>query len=221
LTENNDVVLDFFAGSGTTAQAVMAQNAEDGKNRKFILVQLPEPTSDTSEAKLKGFNSIASITRARISNAAEQINEKLASYPSDTGFRAFKLTDTNFIKWRVTSDIETTKLEQHILNLRESAADLATSDALLMEILLKQGYSLTEETGEININGLRLKTVGANLMIAYLEESIKPSLAQLREVLALAPARFVILEDAFQGDDELKTNLVQECKSRNVELWTV
>jgi adenine-specific DNA-methyltransferase len=63
--------------------------------------------------------------------------------------------------------------------------------------------------------------VGDNIVLAYLNEHIKPSLEQLRKVLEQKPARFIILEDAFKGDDELKTNLVQECKSRDVELWTV
>ena len=90
----------------------------------------------------------------------------------------------------------------------------------MTEILLKQGYSLTEQIGDVEIDGLAIKSVGDNLVLAYLDERIKPSLKQLRKVVEQKPARFIILEDAFQGDDELKTNLVQECKSRDVELWT-
>ena len=129
--------------------------------------------------------------------------------------------DSNFSKWRISSDIEANKLEQHILDLRESALDDATPDSLITEILLKQGYSLSEEINQIEISGLKLKSVSDKVVLAYLDEHIKPTLIQLREVIQEHPARFIILEDAFHGDDELKTNLAQECKSQNVELWTV
>jgi adenine-specific DNA-methyltransferase len=131
------------------------------------------------------------------------------------------LVDSNFTKWRISSDVEANKLEQHILDLRESALDEATPDALITEILLKQGYSLNEEISEIEIGGLKLKSVSNKLLLAYLDEHVVPTLNQLREVIKEHPARFIILEDAFNGDDELKTNLAQECKSQNVELWTV
>lgn len=218
--DSEAIVLDFFAGSGTTSQAVMAQNAADGGNRKFILIQLPEPTPVGSEAHAQGYNLISEICRARISGAGEQIRSQLLGKMVDVGFRAFKLADTNFSKWRVASGTNATTLEQHLLDLRDSTTDDVTPDALLTEILLKQGYSLTEQSGDIEISGLKLKTVGEGLMLAYLDESIKPTLDQLRTVVAMKPARFIILEDAFQGDDELKTNLVQECRSRGVELWT-
>ena len=152
--------------------------------------------------------------------AGEKIRATFTGQSVDVGFRAFSLIDTNFSKWRVDSDADAVALEQHLLNLRESSADDATPDALLTEILLKQGYSLTEQIGDVEIDGLAIKSVGDNLVLAYLDERIKPSLKQLRKVVEQKPARFIILEDAFQGDDELKTNLVQECKSRDVELWT-
>lgn len=224
-TNEDSLILDFFAGSGTTAHAVLQKNAEDGGRRKFIVVQLPEPLTEESEARKAGLSNIADISQKRISAVIDVLTSNKdnlfdADNPVDLGFRAFKLSDTNFTKWRVTSDVEPTTLERHILDLRNSSADMASPDELLVEILLKQGYSLTEQIGNAVVDGLNLKTVGSNLVMAYLEESIKPTLGQLRQVLELNPARFVILEDAFQADDELKTNLVQECKSRGVELWT-
>jgi adenine-specific DNA-methyltransferase len=224
-TNEDSIVLDFFAGSGTTGHAVLNKNSEDGGQRKFILVQLPEPLDEESEARKAGLPKISDISRKRIAAsimALSSANKDLfdAETEPDLGFRSYKLADTNFAKWRITSDVESTILEQHILNLRESASDEANPDVLLTEILLKQGYSLTEKISDVQIEGLNLKTVGDNLVIAYLEESLKPTLKQLRAVLSQNPVRFIILEDAFNGDDELKTNLVQECKSRNVELWT-
>ncbi len=220
MTSGDDIVLDFFAGTSSTAHAVMELNAEDGGNRKFIMVQLPEPTEEDSASRLAGFATIADISRKRIDVAGDKISLTAGLTCPDVGFRSFKLTNTNFKKWRVSSEADSIALEQHILDLRDSANDDATSDALLSELLLKQGYSLTEQIGDAEVDGLKLKSVGGGLVLAYLDESIKPTLEQLRKVVEERPARFIILEDAFHGDDELKTNLVQECKSRSVELWT-
>lgn len=213
-------VLDFFSGSGTTAEAVMRTNLEDGARRAHIQVQLPEPTAEDSSARKAGMASIAAIARRRIELAGDKVLAELQGDSQDVGFRAYSLTDTNFSKWRFTSDVAPDKLEQRLLELRDSAEDTATPDALLTELLLKQGYSLTEESSDREVAGLGLRSVGEGLLLAYLDEHTKPSLDQLRAVVDEDPARFVILEDAFHGDDELKTNLAQLCKSKGVELWT-
>jgi adenine-specific DNA-methyltransferase len=221
----NAIILDFFAGSGTTGQATFESNQEDNGNRSFILVQLPEPIEEDSPAKDLGFNLISDVTRERIrlagakfTPAENQLN--LGGGTLDTGFRTYRLANSNFTKWQATSEIEATALEQHILDLRESSEDEASAEALFSEILLKQGYSLTETVTCEKIEGLEIFCVSGNLVMAYLDEQVKPSLKQLKEVLSRMPAKFIILEDAFQADDELKTNLSQECKSRSIELWT-
>ena len=220
ISDGDDFVLDFFAGSGTTGQAVLAQNAADGKNRKFILVQLPEPTPEESEARNQGYKSIADITRARITNAGRQLEDQIIGSQIDTGFRSYKLTDTNFSKWQVASDIEPNVLEQHILDLRDSASDEASQEAVLAEILLKLGHSLSQDQESIEVEGLEVFSLNENLVVTYVNSTLKPTIPQIRAILDLKPAKFIILEDAFQGDDQLKTNVVQECKSRKVELWT-
>ena len=216
ISDRDSLVLDFFAGSSTTAHAVMQLNAEDeGRgNRRFIMVQLPEPTPEDSEARKAGFATIADISRKRIQLAGEKIGK------GDTGFRAYKLTDTHFAKWRVTSDIAVNELEQHLLDLRNSARDDAQPDDLLTELLLKLGHSLTEAITAKTIAGLEVREVGDNRVLAYVNEHIKPTLEQLRALVDAKPARLIVLEDAFQGDDQLKTNLAQYAKSQEVELWT-
>ena len=188
------------------------------------MVQLPEPTPDESVARQEGYSTIAELSRERIRLAGRQIVGDGAQLdldgPLDTGFRSFSLVDTNFSKWRLASDIDAVKLEQHLLGLRDSASDDAGADDLLTEILLKQGYSLTEQISDRKVESLPLKVVGDGVVLAYLDEHNKPTLEQLRKVVEQKPARFIILEDSFHGDDELKTNLVQECKARGVELWT-
>jgi adenine-specific DNA-methyltransferase len=204
---------------------VLAQNAKDGGSRRFILVQLPEPVEEGSEAAKAGFGTIAEISRERIRRAgaaivaeqAEQLGER--EVPLDVGFRAYKLAESNFVKWRVSSDVEPGKLGKHLLELRGSADDDASADDLLTEILLKQGYSLTEQISTVSVAGLELRSVGDGLVLAYLDEHVKPTLEQLREVVDAGPARLILLEDAYQGDDQLKTNLEQLCKSKRIELW--
>ncbi|WP_288813666.1 site-specific DNA-methyltransferase [uncultured Corynebacterium sp.] len=229
-SQESAIVLDFFAGSSTTAHAVMQLNAEDDGNRRHIQVQLPEPTPDKSESRKAGYATIAGLSRERIRRAGEKIRQDFSEQlsqrdtPLDVGFRAYKLSDTNFSKWHVSSDTPANELEQHLFELRESANDNATPADLFVELLLKQGYSLTEDIGDVSIAGLDLKTVldadGDVAVLAYLNEYSKPTLDQLREIADSKPVRFVILEDCFQGDDELKTNLVQICKTNGIELWT-
>lgn len=224
--DSGDMILDFFSGSGTTAHAVMQLNAKDGGNRRHIQVQLPEPVDPSSAAGKAGFKTIADIARKRIDLAGEKIKQDYAEQlakrdtPLDVGYRAYKLTDTNFAKWRETSDTDPTTLEQHLLDLRENADDDADQLALLTEILLKQGYSLTEKVESIKVDGLDVLSVADGLALAFVNEQVKPTLEQLRALVDREPERLVLLEDAFQGDDQLKTNLVQLAKTKHVNLWT-
>ncbi|MCM3907954.1 site-specific DNA-methyltransferase [Trueperella bernardiae] len=223
---SDSLVLDFFAGSGTTAHAVLTLNAEDGGNRRCISVQLPEPTDEKSEAYKAGYETISEITRERIRRASKKILEEEASKLDgqadslDIGFRAYKLVDTNFTKWKADSGLSEGDLIGLFSDLADSADDHARPEALLTEVLLKLGFSLTEKIEIIKVAGLSVFSVADGLVMAYLDEHTQPTLDQLRALVALEPERLVILEDAFQGNDELKTNLVQECKTHSVDLWT-
>ncbi|MBE4693659.1 site-specific DNA-methyltransferase [Brevibacterium casei] len=228
--DGGDIVLDFFSGSGTTAHAVMQLNAEDGGDRRHIQVQLPEPTPDSSEARDAGYSQISQISRKRIDVAGDAVARQAGlqlggrEAPLDIGFRSYKLADTSFTKWRLSSDVEEDALQQHLLSLRDSATDDATADDLLTEILLKQGYSLSEDISPAEVGGLDVRLVrdreGDVAVLAYLNEHVKPTLEQLRALVDESPTRIIVLEDAFQGDDELKTNLAQLAKSKGIELWT-
>jgi adenine-specific DNA-methyltransferase len=218
----SDIILDFFAGSSTTAHAVMQLNAEDGGKRRFIMVQLPEPTPEDSEARKAGFKTIADISRKCIELAGKKIKQDagLLAPNLDAGFRAYKLANTNFAKWRVTSDIEPDKLQQRLEEMRDSATDNAAPDDLLTELLLKLGFSLTETIKKEIIAGLEVRKIGDNRVFAYLNEHVKPTLEQLRALVDVVPAKIIVLEGAFHSDDELKINLAQYARSKGVELWT-
>lgn len=224
---DGDIVLDFFAGSATTADAIIRMNAEDGEDRRFVMAQLPEPYSPTALASTLGYRTIAEASRERVRRVEAAVSAEYADQiaqratPLDAGFRAYSLTDTNFSKWNVSSEVDRNQLEQHLFELQESgSADDSSADDLLSEILLKQGYSLTEQIAPVDVAGLNLRSVGDGIVLAYLNEQVKPTLEQLRAVVDADPARLIVLEDAFQGDDQLKTNLAQLCKSKGIELWT-
>ena len=231
---DGDIILDFFAGSATTAHAVMQLNAEDGGNRKHIMVQLPEPTDEKSEAFKAGYKKISDIARERINRAGEKIKvdfaDKLAERetPLDVGYRTYKLADTNFTKWQSAPTGDLTELQARLDLMRESSNDNASEEDLLVEVLLKMGLPLTTRTQTVDVDGLHVYQVVAEgdstegQPVLYLNEHTKPTLDQLRAIITdLTPSKFVILDDAFQGDNQLKTNLVQTCKSYDVELWTV
>ncbi len=233
-SSRDSLILDFFAGSATTAHAVMQLNAEDGGNRKHIMVQLPEPTDEKSEAFKAGYKKISDIARERINRAGEKIKadfaDKLAERetPLDVGYRTYKLADTNFTKWQSTPTGDLTELQARLDLMRESSNDNASEDDLLVEVLLKMGLPLTTRTKTVDVDGLHVYQVvvegdlSEGQPVLYLNEHVKPTLEQLRAIITdLTPSKFVILDDAFQGDNQLKTNLVQTCKSYDVELWTV
>jgi adenine-specific DNA-methyltransferase len=246
---DEDIVLDFFAGSSTTAHSIIENNADITTNIRFIMVQLPEPIDedDIENNDAVSFcksmdlaKTIADISRERINRAGEKIKtdfaEKLAERetPLDIGYRTFKLSDTNFTKWQSTATSDLGELQSRLDLMRESSDDNATEADLLVEVMLKLGLPLTTRTETRDVAGLHVHQAVADAQsnedaeandsqpVFYLNEHTKPTLEQLRAVVTeLTPSRFVILDDAFQGDNQLKTNLVQTCKSYDVELWTV
>lgn len=235
VTMADGVFLDFFSGSGTTAEALMQLNAEDGGNRKHIQVQLPEPIVESSEAYKAGYRKISDIARERINRAGEKIKsdyaDKLAERDTllDVGYRTYQLADTNFRKWESSATNDLGELQLRLDAMRESSNDDASEADLLVEVMLKMGLPLTSRTQLREVSGLQVHQAVASddeaadvQPVFYLNEHVKPTLEQLRAIVTeLTPSKFVILDDAFQGDNELKTNLVQTCKSYEVELWTV
>ena len=154
--EKNAIILDFFSGSATTAHAVMQLNAEDGGNRRFICVQLPEKTDEQSEAYKAGYKTICEIGKERIRRAGEKIKEEspLTTQNLDTGFKVFKLDSSNLVKWdnTPTTDEEEvkTRIQQSLFYLEEGRSDLD----LVYEIMLKYGLSLTLPVEERKFDGV-------------------------------------------------------------------
>ncbi len=214
------IILDFFAGSGTTGHAVMAQNAKDGGNRRYILVQLPEPLEPKKKEqktaaeycdKLGKPRTIAELTKERLRRAAKKIKEEHPDWDGDTGFRVFKLDNSNIKAWNPnTTDLEADLADQmeHILPDR-SEADL------LYELLLKLGLDLCVPIEQKEIAGKTVYAIGGGVLMACLankittEETETLGLGIVEWYKKLSPATdatCVFRDSAFEND-VAKTNL--------------
>jgi adenine-specific DNA-methyltransferase len=214
----NDIVLDFFAGSGTTGHAVMDLNKQDGGHRSFILVQLPEPT-DRDE-----YRTIADITKERVRRVIAMLNaddtdDTDDASPQDRGFRVFKLADSNIAAWEggmAHDEATLTKqLELHIDHVR----DERSADDVLYEILLKSGFPLSTRVESVEIEATAVTSVAEGALLICLDQAL--SLELVRAVAARKPERAVFLDEGFAGNDALKANAAQVFKAAGVTFRTV
>ena len=207
----NDICLDFFAGSATTAQAVLQANADDGGSRTFIMVQLPEPCEEDSEAFRAGYKTIDEIGRERVRRAAKNI-KKESKKDSDLGFRAFSLDRSNFKVWdgdaqSLTDRDMKKQLAMHI----DHVSPESSNEDILYELLLKSGYPLTTRVDEIKLANKKVFSVDDGDLLICLEKTITSALI---DALADAKSSQVIcLDKAFKGNDQLKANAVQTFKT--------
>lgn len=217
-----DIILDFFAGSCVTAQAVMESNLEDGGNREFILVQLPEPVKNKTNAANAGFATIAEIGRERIrrviDSAHKNSNEQLGldqGRVTDLGFKAFRLDRSNFMTWdglgdSMKEDDIVRLLERHVHHRREES----TADDIVHEILLKAGFPLSAQVEVITLAGANVFSVEGGEVFIYLGKSMT---SELVDALADAnPSRVICLDESFNGNDQLKANAIQTFKTRSL-----
>jgi adenine-specific DNA-methyltransferase len=212
-TEQDSIVLDFFSGSATTAHAVMQLNAEDNGNRKFIMVQLPEPTDEKSEAYKVGYKNICEIGKERIRRAGDKIIEETGKKNLDIGFKVFKLDTSNIKLW----DPETANLEQDLFELQDNIKEGRTKEDLLYEILLKIGIPLTTPIEEVKVNDKVIYNVGFGSVILCLEDEI--DLDIVHEMIKLKPEDFnskVIFKETGFVNDSVKTNAIQTLKKNGI-----
>ena len=223
-SENNDLIIDFFSGSGTTAHAVMALNAEDGGNRKCISVQLPEVTDEKSEAYKAGYKTIAEITKERIRRAGELIKQenkdKEGIEKLDVGFRAFKLDSSNIRAWDTSVEQFEDQLDMFLENNGDSIKSDRTEEDVLFEILLKYGLELTLPIEEKTIANCNVYNIGFGAMYICLANHITVEVAKgigewHKESVDEKPS--VIFKDAGFANDADKTNTVQTLRQAGIE----
>lgn len=218
------IVLDFFAGSGTTSHAVMALNAEDDGNRKCLSVQLPETTDEKSEAYKAGYKTIAEITKERIRRAGELVKQEHKDKEEieklDVGFRAFKLDSSNIQAWDTAVDQFENQLDLFLENNGDSIKPDRTEEDVLFEILLKYGLDLTLPIQEKQVDGCTIYNIGFGAMYICLSDRINISVAVAigewhKDSSDTKPS--VIFKDAGFANDADKTNTVQTLRQAGIE----
>lgn len=195
----NGIVLDFFAGSATTAHAVMDLNAEDGGNRQFILVQYPESTPEGSTARNAGYATIAEISKERIRRAGKKIKDEAGADASDldNGFRALRIDSTNLADVRRTpGDIQQSQLDLFTDSVKEGRS----GEDLLFEVLLNWGLELTLPIHTETIDDKQVLTAGDNDIIACFDDRVTP--AVVRAIAERQPLRAVFRDSGFASDAE-------------------
>lgn len=213
-SDRDALVLDFFAGSGTTMEAVLRQNAEDGGNRRSILVQLPEPL----DADNVEFSDIAQVARTRIRAVIEDLkaSEDLASpFPEDEGFKAYSLAPSNFKQWRGEAIESADELAEQVKLFMNVEKDGADSEAVLYELLLKLGYELTAGVETIELEGHSVHTVDGGRLLMILEGF---SESMIEPLIERRPDQIVALDSVFEESDPLKSNLSLQCRDTDIRL---
>ena len=212
---DSSVVLDFFSGSGSTAQAVLDLNARDSGSRRFVLVQLPEPTGRTD------YPTIADIMKERVRRVIKKLDEADAGklpldreQKQDRGFRVFKLAESNFKPWDAEIEHDAAQLQRqlelHVDHIREGR----TAEDILYEILLKSGFPLTTPVETVELAGKQVYSVAGGALLLCLEREL--TLELIRAIAEQQPERVVCLDEGFAGNDQLKANAVQTFKTAGV-----
>ena len=209
-SRNDDIVLDFFAGSGTTAHSVIESNCTDGGSRRFILVQLPEPTGRDD------YPTIADITKERTRRVIVRFRQEqncalLKRAQIDLGFRVFKLDSSNIRAWEPDRDDLDGALLENIDHIKSNRSE----EDILYEVLLKLGFDLCVPIETRNITGKSVRSVGAGALISCLDErivqneveSLAHGIADWHDELAPSADSTVVFRDSAFEDDVAKTNL--------------
>lgn len=245
--DDSEIVMDFFSGSATTAHAVMQLNAEDGGNRRFILVQLPALCDEKSEAAKAGFANICEIGKERIRRVGRKLLEEVSSgigrldgvgygmgidnleeyrkatgdMVLDTGFRVFKLDSSNLQTWDATP-VDELRLED-LLNRMNTMINRVKADRsdldMVYEVMLKLGVPLTYSVNQVAVNGKSAYTVGDDcLLLVCLAIGITPE--DVEAMADYVPAKVIISRDSFDSDTAM-ANAYYILRDRGIELKLV
>lgn len=197
----NSIIMDFFSGSATTAHAVMQLNAEDGGNRKYIMVQLPEETDEKSEAYKAGYKNICEIGKERIRRAAKKIHEDSPDAKFDDGFRVFKLDSSNMKDvYYSTNDYNKNLLEQLESNIKEDRSSLD----LLFQCLLDWGLPISKQYKSEKIDGYDVHFYDKDALVACFDENISEDC--IKQIAKRKPLRVVFRDSSFK-DSSSRINI--------------
>ena len=208
IAKDGDTILDFFSGSATTAHAVMDINNKENKNQKFIMVQLPYPSDEKSDAYKSGYKNICEIGKERIRRAGDKIVEESGNKDLDIGFKVFKLDTSNLEKW----DPDYNNIQQSLM--ADKIKPDRTNDDLIYELMLKYGLDLTFP---IEPKGNNIYSIGHGALIICLDDNITKDIAN--EIVDLAKnasiSRVVFKDSGFKSDAD-KTNAKEILKTNHI-----
>ena len=210
------IILDFFSGSATTAHAVMQLNSEDGGNRKFIMVQLPEKTEEKSEAFKAGYKNICEIGKERIRRAGKKIKEEspLTTQDLDTGFRVLKLDSTNMQDiYYSPKDISQADLFSQVDNVKPDR----TGEDLLFQVMLELGATLDSKIETTTVAGKTIYNVAEGYLVACFDPDVTDDV--LKSIAQMQPA-YAVLRDTSMKDDSTATNFEQIFKTYSPDTVT-
>lgn len=210
------IILDFFSGSATTAHAVMQLNSEDGGNRKFIMVQLPEKTDEKSEAFKAGYKNICEIGKERIRRAGKKIKEEspLTSQDLDTGFRVLKLDSTNMQDiYYSPKDISQADLFSQVDNVKPDR----TGEDLLFQVMLELGATLDSKIETTTVAGKTIYNVAEGYLVACFDPDVTDEV--VKAIAQMQPA-YAVLRDTSMKDDSTATNFEQIFKTYSPDTVT-
>ena len=209
-SDKDSIILDFFSGSGTTAHAVMQLNAEDGGNRKFIMVQLSEETPEDSEARKAGYNTIPDIAKERIRRAGKKIKEEspLTTADLDTGFRVFRLDEGNYedVK-RSPKEFKHDQLDLFLNNIKADRNDLD----LLFGCMLDWGVQLSLPMTQEVVDGKTIYTVNDGDLVACFAENVSEEV--VKAMAEKMPLRVIFRDSCFAQDAD-KINIYETFKQK-------
>ncbi|MBQ3311500.1 site-specific DNA-methyltransferase, partial [bacterium] len=219
-TAENDIVLDFFSGSATTAHAVMQLNSEDNGNRKFIMVQLPELCDEKSEAYKQGYKNICEIGKERIRRAGKKLLDSNDNSNFDVGFRVFKLDTSNLAKWDSTPTEDEEELQTRFLGMADTVKVGRTPEDLVYEVMLKLGIPLDYKVIPIKINDKEAFAIGEDCLVLVCTDKGESGISgdDIRLMCdEYTPAKIVTSEEAF-ADDSALSNAYYILKDKDIEM---
>jgi adenine-specific DNA-methyltransferase len=216
-----DITIDFFGGAAPLGETVYKQNVTDSGNRRYFVVQLPEPLPDDSPARQLGFETLSSVAMDRLRRAGKRIREVNPMFAGDLGFRVFKLASSNIRAWEPNRDDLPTTLQESIEHLKTDR----TEQDILFELLLKLGLDLTIPIEQKSIADKAVHNIGAGTLLVCLAaqivaaevEPIAQGIVAWHKALAPAGETTVVFRDSAFADDVAKTNLTAILQQHGLE----
>ena len=215
--DESGLIVDFFAGSSSTVEAVLQLNQKEGGNHRVLAVQLPEPCENDSAASKAGYQTIAALSRERIRRVVEQLHahaDLVSPAPANLGFKSFLLAPSNFKQWRGDGIDTPEQLAEQMLMFAKAEKEGAAVEHMLYELLLKFGQDLTTPVEALDVAGGKVYAINGRKMLFVLESFTD---AMIQPLVDLKPREIIAIDGVFLDSDPLKSNLDLQCRDAGIK----